>query len=99
VLVSTPSGYEVSQTSATASYAATQTISASTAKAGRTIYVRLAASATVGTYGTANSPLRVTNDGGASVAVDGEVTLPAPTLTGPGTLAVFNALHNVPSAA
>jgi hypothetical protein len=103
VLVTAPSGYEVSQTSATAGFGASQTISVSNANVSRTIYVRLAASAATGTYGTTNSPLRVTNDGGtnlaASVAVDGEVTPPAPTLTAPSTLAAFNTLPNAPSAA
>jgi hypothetical protein len=98
------SGYEISQTSATTGFGATQNITATNANAtaGRTIYVRLAASAPVGAYGTTANPLRITNIGGtnlsASVAVDGVVAPPAPTIT-TGTLIAFNALSNTPSAA
>jgi hypothetical protein len=104
VVVAAPTGYEVSQTSATTGFATTQTVTATNtnATAGRTIYVRLAASATAGTYGTTATPLRVTNIGGtnlsASVAVDGVVAPPAPSIT-TGTLTAFNTLPNTPSAA
>jgi hypothetical protein len=104
VIVTAPGGYEVSQTSATTGFASGQTVTATNANAtaGRTIYVRLAASAAAGTYGTTATPLRITNIGGtnlsASVAVDGVVAPPAPTIT-TGTLAAFNALPNTPSAA
>jgi len=105
VLATAPSGYEVSQTSATTGFAATQTVTAASANAaaGRTLYVRLAAATAVGTYGTTAAPSRVTNIGGtnlaASVAVDGVVAPPGPALVSTGTLNASNTLPGTPSAA
>ena len=105
VVVTAPSGYEVSQTSATTGFAGTQTVTVANANAaaGRTLYVRLAAATAVGTYGTTAAPLRVTNIGGtnlaASVAVDGVVAPPAPSLVIAGTPNAVNTLPGTPSAA
>jgi hypothetical protein len=109
ITVTAPTGYEVGQgtaaSSTTSSYAATQTVSSATVSAtgGRRIYVRLAAATPAGTYGTSAAPFNVTNaTAGAttqSVAVDGVVTVPPPTLTvTPSTLTTFNTAQGTASA-
>ena len=74
-----PSGYEVSQTSATAGFSASLTVLKAAATAGQTIYVRLTG-ATLGTYGTAGTPVNVTNDSSPAitqnVALNGTVAQP-----------------------
>ncbi len=105
VTVTAPAGYEIAQGTPTTpgTYAATQSVTQANATAGRTIYVRLAAATSAGTYGTPGAPVNVTNTAtGATqlnVPVDGTVTAPAPVLTATGTLTAFNALAGQASAA
>jgi hypothetical protein len=78
VAVTAPAGYEVSQTSATAGFATSQSVLAAAATApGLAIYVRLTGTAT-GTFGTVGTPVNVTNASpGAvtkNVAVSGSVS-------------------------
>ncbi|MBD2722417.1 T9SS type A sorting domain-containing protein [Hymenobacter armeniacus] len=79
VTVTAPSGYEVSQTSATAGFAPTQSVTAAAATTGLPIYVRLTGAA-IGTFGTAGTPVNVTNASASAttknVAVNGSVTTP-----------------------
>ena len=104
VAVSAPGGYQVSQTSATAGFAASQTVTQAAATAGTTIYVRLTGAA-VGTFGTAGTPVNITNVAtGATtktVALDGATTaVPFLTVTPtPSPLNAFNTLLGTPSAA
>lgn len=105
VTVTAPAGYEVAQGTPTVpgTYAATQTVTQTNATAGRTIYVRLAAATTAGTYGTPATPVNVTNAATnattLNVPVDGTVAAPAPVITTTGTLTAFNTLPGTPSAA
>ena len=104
VTVTAPTGYQVSQTSATAGFAATQAVTQAAATAGTTLYVRLTG-ATAGTFGTPGTPVNITNTatGAATktVALDGTTTaVPFLTVTPtPSPLNAFNTLPGTPSAA
>ncbi|MDU0371445.1 choice-of-anchor D domain-containing protein [Hymenobacter endophyticus] len=105
VLVTAPGGYEIAQGTPTSpgSYSSSFTVSQSNATAGRTIYVRLAASATSGPYGTASAPLLVTNTAlnaaTKNVALDGIVTAQVPAIkVTPGSLSEFTTQVGTASA-
>lgn len=82
VAVAVASGYEVSQTSATAGFASSLVVTPTSGSVSTTVYVRLTGNA-AGIYGTSGSPLQVanasTNATTRNVAVYGTVLAPEPT--------------------
>lgn len=66
ILVTPPPGFEVSQTSATANYAATQTIAGTGTIAATPVYLRLAAGTTAGSY---SGNVNCSSPGAVSVGV------------------------------
>ena len=92
VTVTAPTGYEVSQTSATAGFAATQTVAPSSGSASATIYVRLTG-ATAGAF--SGSVTHTSTTASASVAVAGNTA--GLTVT-PTSLSNFSTPQNTASA-
>ena len=105
VTVTPPTGYEVSQTSATTGFAGDNTaitVSQSDATAGTTIYVRLTGT-TAGPYGTSGTPRTITHASTGATTVNktvyGTVTAPTPAITvAPTTALSFATTTGTPSA-
>lgn len=100
ILVTAPTGFEVSQSSGTG-YGSTTTVGSAGTIGATTVYVRLAATAPVGTYNSQNIVLSSTGATAVNVttaASGNSVSAPSPVITLADTLSAVNTTYGRASA-